>query len=312
MATSLLNAHRRRYALPVLNHVVIWGDVHSGKDTWAASLPSAAADSDLTLRPFDEATAAWQAQTRARMARGDFPRATGARPVASELPLLTFELCQAAPTGWLRRRARLLIQIRQAAGAWWDESHTLQQTHAYAPDSYEFLTYASGIVCLLDPTTANREQSATMLMTMLDYLDVYRRRHKRHQGIRIALWLTKMDHPQHCAQYAHVETYAHTLFGERLASFLAVYAKMGGYEFRWGGCSAVGTVTHQGRVRSNSYWDYSSVDATGAPRPIHRILDPGSLAPQGVLEPLRWVIAPMFQQTDALRTPFGHALQSRT
>lgn len=292
-------------AITNVNRVALWGNVGCGKDTWAATLQFAAEKAGLSLRPFDEATVEWQADTRVRMALGDFPRATDIPKSESDLKLLTFELSNLSPRGLFRRQERLLVQIPQAAGGWWTDPRRYQRLHLDAPDPYRYLTYASGIICFLDPTAIDQGEVAISLMTMLDYLGVYRRRHKRHHHIRIALWLTKMDHPQHRRERFHEEAYARTMFGSRLTNYLTQYCRAEGYEFRWGGCSAVGTITHQGRVRSNTYWDYSILDHDGTPLPVQRILDPGSLQPEGVLEPLRWVMEPFLHRVPAVQKVFG-------
>lgn len=287
---TLLGQKNNRQPVPHINRLALWGNVGCGKDTWAATLQFAAENAGLTLRPFDEATVEWQADTRARMALGNFPRATDVPKSADELKLLTFELTSQLSAGLLLRQQSILVQIPQAAGGWWTEPHKYQRLYFEAPDPYHYLAYASGIICFLDPTAIDHAESAVSLMTMLDYLDVYRRRHKQHQRIRIALWLTKMDHPQHRRQKSHEEAYARTLFGTRLSNFLYKYGRLGGYEFRWGGCSAIGMATHQGRLRSNTYWDYSLLDRNDNPLPVQRILDPSALQPEDVLEPLRWVM----------------------
>ena len=305
MATRLSAYHK---TIPSVNRLALWGDVGCGKDTWAATLQYAAENAGLALRPFDEATAKWQADVRARMALGYFPRATDVPKSDDELRLLTFELSSRSSSTLLRRQKRLLVQIPQAAGGWWTDPHTYRRLHIDSPDPYHYLAYASGIICLVDPTAIDYAESASSLMTMIDYLDVYRRRHKQRYPIRIAFWLTKMDHPQHRRQKSCEEAYAHTLFGSRLANFLYKYSLFGDYEFRWGGCSAVGTVFHQGRMRSNTYWDYSLLDRNGNPLPVQRILDPQSLQPEEVLEPLRWVMEPVVHRATVVSTIFDSFL----
>jgi hypothetical protein len=278
---------------PYLNRLALWGDTGCGKDTWLATLQFAGEKSDLSLRPFDEATVVWQAEAWARMAVGDFPRPTVLPQSSAALQFLTFEVADHAASGLFRRQQNLLLQILPVVGAWWPQPHNDPQHGLTSPDPYHHLAYAAGIICLLDPTAPDHTEAAVSLMTMLDYLDLYRRQYKRRHALRIALWLTKMDHPHHRPQKAHAEAYARALFGPRLANFLNTYSCLGGYDLRWGGCSAVGTVIHQGRLRSNTYWDYSGRDHKGAPQPLQRILDPRALQPDGVLEPLRWVMEPM-------------------
>lgn len=308
MITKTLPVPRNnRQSIPHVNHLALWGDVGCGKDTWVATLPFAREAVGLTLRPFDAATAEWQADTWTRMALGNFPRATDAPTSADDLNLLTFELTSQSSTTFLLRQQRILVQIPQAAGGWWTTPHKYQSLYCNAPDPYHYLVYAAGIICFLDPTAIDYAEAAVSLMTMLDYLDLYRRRHKQRHPLRIALWLTKMDHPQHRWQKASTETYARALFGDRLANFLYKYGRLGGYEFRWGGCSAVGMVTHQGRLRSNSYWDYSLLDRNGNPQPVQRILDPRALQPENVLEPLRWVLEPLIHRAPAVHTILGNS-----
>lgn len=293
LARLLLGSTNQRRRQAPLNRLALWGDVGCGKDTWAATLHFAAERAGLILRAFDDATAEWLADTRARLAFGDFPRATDVPKSASELKLLTFAMSNHTPMLSPLRRQNILVQIPQAAGGWWTEPRKVQKLHLDAPDPYHLLACSSGIICLLDPTAVDYAFSALMLMTMLDYLDLYRRRLKRRHPLRIALWLTKMDHPQHCRQKKQEEAYARRLFGDRLANFLYQYARFGEYEFRWGGCSAVGSVMHEGRLRSNAYWDYSVVDRNGNPLPVQKILDPRALQPEDVVEPIRWVMEPL-------------------
>jgi hypothetical protein len=279
-------------SLPSLLRLALCGDTGCGKDTWLATLPLACEKSALSLRPFDEATAAWQVNTWARIARGYFPHPTPIPHTIDALKPLTFALATNGASGWLRRRQTLLLQILQMTGCWWTNALNTPQLQPNASDPYHDLAYAAGIIYLLDPTASDCVGSAVTFMTMLDALDMYRRRYKRNRSIRIALWLTKMDHSHHLRYKAHAEAHARHLFGPYLSSYLSRYSKSGGYEFRWGGCSAVGTIMHQGRIRSNSYWDYSACNPYGNPQPAQRLLDPQSLQPENVLEPLCWVIAP--------------------
>jgi hypothetical protein len=170
-----------------IHRLALWGDVGCGKDTWAATLQFAVERAGLALRTFDATTAEWQAETRARMAFGDFPRATDVPKSAAELKLLTFEISHHTAKSPPRKGQSILVQIPQAAGGWWTEPQKYRDLHLDAPDPYHYLAYSSGIICLLDPASTDSSDAALSLITMLEYLDLYRRRHKRRQPIRIAL-----------------------------------------------------------------------------------------------------------------------------
>jgi hypothetical protein len=275
-----------------IKRVALWGNVGCGKDTWAAVLPIAVEQVGLQLRPFDAATVAWQAATRARLIAGDFPQATDIPRSATDLKLLNFVLAPRRP-GFFSSRENIVIQVPQAAGGWWTAPEVQRKLHEDTPDPYQYLALAAGIICLLDPTTLDVETVTASLMTTLEYLDLYRRRLKRRQSLRIALWLTKMDIAQHRTHKSSEEAYGRVLFGSSLAAFLKRYRNFGEYEFRWGGCSAVGMVLNGGRLRSNTYWDYTALDYSGMPLPVQRILEPRSLQPDNVLEPVRWVLEPV-------------------
>ena len=213
-----------------IHRLALWGDVGCGKDTWAATLQLAAEKSYWRVRPFDQATAYWQATTWQRLSHGDFPHASDRTTSASALMPLTFELsCSTLFLG----RQNILIQIPLASGAWWTGACQDQTPRVNPPDPISYLAYASGIICLLDPTTNNPTASASALMTMLDSLDRYRRQAKLSHPIRIALWLTKMDHPQHRREWLHEEAYARPLFGNRLWAFLLTTPGWGATNCGW-------------------------------------------------------------------------------